>query len=104
VVYLQVWIFVHVFFSFSLGAPLTITEAQARMASALEGFENYIQSLATGKLDGYFDPFRPEDQAIVPEVDLPLGPGLILLLHDLGKHPNVERTRKLFSDETVFVT
>jgi hypothetical protein len=42
----------------SLDSPLTTDETEASMVPALEGFENYIISLATGKLDGYLDSFR----------------------------------------------
>jgi len=70
----------------SLSSPLTTEETEASMVPALEGFENYIISLATGKLDGYLDSFRGEDQATISGVDLPLGPGPNLLLHDLGQN------------------
>ena len=67
------------------------------MAAAFAGFEEYIEYLATGKLDGYLDSIRPEDKLKMIGVDLPLNP--ILLIHDLGKHPNHERIKDLFKLE-----
>jgi hypothetical protein len=71
------------------------------MAAALAGFEHYIEYLATGKLDGYFDSIRREDKVQVPGVHLPSDP--VLLIHDLSKHLDQERIRNSFSHETVFV-
>jgi hypothetical protein len=88
---------------FSLVSPLRLTlkETEANMAAALAGFENYMEYLATGKLDGYLDSIRREDKVTDLEVHLPLDP--ILLLHDLGKHLDQERVRELFIHDTVFV-
>jgi hypothetical protein len=79
------------------------------MVDALSGFENYIDYLATGKLDVYLDSIKCEDK--VTDLDLgvvlPLRP--ILLIHELGKHVDQERIEALFKrdrfDEcdTVFV-
>jgi len=73
------------------------------LASSLEGFEKYIQCLATGKLDGFLDSIRREDKAVdlKPVAPLPLHP--ILLLHDLGRYPDQEKINKLFSGDTMFV-
>jgi hypothetical protein len=71
------------------------------MAAALDGFEQYIEYLATGKLDGYLDSIRREDKVQLIGVDLPRDP--ILLIHDLGKYPDQERIRDLFIHDTVFV-
>ncbi|KAF8512020.1 hypothetical protein BU17DRAFT_96669 [Hysterangium stoloniferum] len=74
-------------------------ETNATMAAAIKGFENYIKYLATGKLDGYLDSTRREDKLTDLEVKLPLNP--ILLLHDLGNHPDKDRIEKLFVRNTV---
>ena len=71
------------------------------MAAVLAGFGPYIEYLATGKLDGYLDSIRHEDKVIVDGVYLPHDP--ILLIHDLGNHPDHERIRDLFIHDTVFV-
>ncbi len=77
------------------------------MVDALAGFENYINYLATGKLDVYLDSIKSEDKLTGLGVDLPLEPNL--LLHDLGKHQNQERIKNLFHirdsyiRDTVFV-
>ncbi|KAF8521957.1 hypothetical protein BU17DRAFT_64682 [Hysterangium stoloniferum] len=78
---------------------LTDKETNATMAAAIKGFENYIKYLATGKLDGYLDSTRREDKLTDLEVKLPLNP--ILLLHDLGNHPDKGRIEKLFIRNTV---
>jgi hypothetical protein len=72
------------------------------MTTAFAGFENYIDHLATGKLDGYLDSIRREDKVTDLKVHLPRDP--ILLIHDLGKHLDQERIRELFIKDTVFVT
>jgi len=78
------------------------------MAAALTGFEKYIEYLATGELDGYLDSIRPEDKLAKFGVHLPHKP--ILLIHNLGKHPDQERIEDLFKPsseygicDTVFV-
>lgn len=71
------------------------------MAIALVGFEDYIDYLAIGKLDGYIDSIRREDKITDLKVHLPLDPSL--LLHDLGKYTDQERVKKLFMHDTVFV-
>jgi hypothetical protein len=73
------------------------------LASSLEGFEKYIQCLATGKLDGFLDSIRHEDKDVDLEAvaSLPLDP--ILLLHDLGRYPDQERINELFTGDTMFV-
>ena len=88
---------------FSSGSPPAITraETEAKLASSLEGFEKYIQYLATGRLDGFLDSIRREDKDIDHGVHLPLDP--ILLLHDLGKYPNQERINEMFTGDTMFV-
>lgn len=74
---------------------------EAKLASSLEGFEKYIQCLATGKLDGFFDSIRREDKDIDLGVHLHFDP--ILLLHALGKYPNQERIDEMFTGDTMFV-
>jgi hypothetical protein len=64
-------------------------------------FEQYIEWLAEGKLDGYLGSIRHEDKIEVPNVDI--SNDLSLLLHDVGKFPDEERVRKLFIDDTKFV-
>ena len=64
------------------------------MADALAGFEKYFEYLATGELDAHLDSIRPEDKLIKFGVVLPVNP--ILLLHNLGKHPDQDRIEGLF--------
>jgi cell division protein ZapA (FtsZ GTPase activity inhibitor) len=77
------------------------------MTEALAGFENYIEYLATGKLDVHLDSIKCEDKVTDLKVVLPLHP--ILLLHELGKHGDQERIEGLFKRDrfdrcdTVFV-
>jgi hypothetical protein len=73
------------------------------MAAALAGFENYIEYLATGKLDGYLDSVRPEDKVTDLDLEVYLPHDPILLIHDLGKHLDHERIRDVFIHDTVFV-
>ncbi|KAF8523105.1 hypothetical protein BU17DRAFT_64002 [Hysterangium stoloniferum] len=61
-------------------------ETKAMMATTIKDFENYIEYLAVWKLDGYLDSTRREDKVTDLEVNLPLDP--ILLLHNLGNHPD----------------
>ena len=71
------------------------------MATAFAGFEDYIEYLATGKLDGYLDSIQREDKNTDLKVDLNLDP--ILLLHDLGKHVDQKRVECLFIKDTTLV-
>lgn len=80
---------------------MTFQEAITEMESTFKGFEKYIRSLASGKLDTFFDSLQPGNEAAGLGVHLPHGP--ILLLHDLGKYPNCERIMELFSGNTVLV-
>ena len=68
--------------------------SKIKMADTLAGFEKYFEYLATGELDGRLDSIRPEDKLKKFKIDLPVEP--ILLLHDLGKHPDHERIEDLF--------
>ncbi|KAF8519086.1 hypothetical protein BU17DRAFT_90258 [Hysterangium stoloniferum] len=78
---------------------LTYNETKATMAPAIKNYENYIEYLAVGKLDGYLDSIRREDKVTDLKVMLPLDP--ILLLHDLGNHPDMVRVEQLFTRSTV---
>ncbi|KAM6495491.1 hypothetical protein JOM56_008197 [Amanita muscaria] len=69
-------------------------QMEIKIADALSGFEKYFEYLATGKLDERLDSIRPKDKLLKFEVVLPIEP--ILLLHDLGKHPDQERIEDLF--------
>jgi hypothetical protein len=80
---------------------MTVKEATTEMESTFKGFEKYIRSLASGELDAFFDSLQPGNKAADLGVHLPHDP--ILLLHDLGKYPNCERIRELFSGNTVLV-
>ena len=82
-------------------APLTLKETEANMATAFAGFEDYIEYLATGKLDGYLDSIRREDKITDLNVDLNLD--TTLLLHDIGKHVDQEQIQRFFIRDTVFV-
>jgi hypothetical protein len=64
------------------------------MAAAFAGFETYIEYLASGKLDVYLDSIKREDKLTDLRVHLDTMP--ILLIHDLGKHPDHERIKGLF--------
>lgn len=64
------------------------------MSEAFQPFEQYIQYLAEGKLDGYLDSTRLEDKIAAPGV---------LLLHNLGNYQDQDRIKKLFIDDTMFV-
>ncbi|KAF8510678.1 hypothetical protein BU17DRAFT_97886 [Hysterangium stoloniferum] len=74
---------------------LTEKETKATTAATIQEFDNYLKYLATGKLDGYLDSIRCEDKLTDLNVDLPLHP--ILLLHDLGKRPDKDRIKNLFT-------
>jgi hypothetical protein len=67
------------------------------MSAALAGFENYMEYLATGKLDGYLHSIRRKDKVTDLEVHLPLDPIL------LRKHLDQEWVTELFIYDTVFV-
>jgi hypothetical protein len=71
------------------------------MNAALKPFNEYIQWLAEGRLDGYLDSIHREDKIKVPIVFIPND--LSLLLHDIGKFPDEESIKKLFVNDTVFV-
>ena len=81
---------------FSLDSPprLDRRQTEIKMVDALAGFEKYFEYLATGELDGHLDSIRPEDKLEKFGVVLPVNP--ILLLHNLGKHPDPERIEGLF--------
>jgi hypothetical protein len=72
------------------------------MIAALEDFGDYMEYLATGKLDGYLDSIRRENKVTDLDLGLPRNP--ILLIHELGRHQDPERIRELFVHDTVFVT
>ena len=80
---------------------MTAEETKSELESSLDGFQNYITSLASGKLDGFLDSLQHGDKAAGLGVYLPLDP--ILLLHDLGNYPNQERIEELFTGDTVSV-
>ncbi|KAF8521967.1 hypothetical protein BU17DRAFT_64689 [Hysterangium stoloniferum] len=82
-----------------LSPRLTLEETERKIAAAFDDFEDYIEYVATGKLDRYFDSIQRHDKIIDLNVHLPLHP--ILLLHDLGKEVDTERIEKLFIDDTV---
>jgi hypothetical protein len=71
------------------------------MNAAFKPFDEYIQWLAEGRLDGYLDSIRCEDKTKVPNVAI--SNDLSLLLHDVGKFPDKERIRKLFINDTMSV-
>jgi hypothetical protein len=71
------------------------------MIGSLAPFTTYIDYLAKGKLDGYLDSTHVRDKPSVPGIVLSTDPQL--LLHGLGKHPDMERIKRLFVPGTVFV-
>jgi hypothetical protein len=79
----------------------TKEKMETSMADAIKPFEQYIECLAQGKLDGYLDSNRRGDKVSVPNMTLATDPNL--LLHDLGKQSNLERIKKLFVKDTVYV-
>jgi hypothetical protein len=79
----------------------TKEETESKMAIAFQPFEQYIERLATGKLDGYLDSIRHEDKVTLPGLYLPKHTNI--LLHDLGKYADQGRINKLFIEDTVFV-
>jgi len=72
------------------------------MGSALQPFTRYMDDLAEGKLDKFFDPTELEPWCMHLGVTLPNAP--MLILHDLGNHPDDERLTGIFKPETVFVS
>ena len=71
------------------------------MAKAFVPFKRYIKYLAQGKLDGYLDSIRRSDKVSVPEIKMSTDPNL--LLHELGKHADMNKIGKLFSGGTVYL-
>jgi hypothetical protein len=71
------------------------------MEGALQPFTRYMIDLAEGKLDKFFDPTELEPWRTHLGVTLPNGP--MLILHDLGNHPDDARLTGIFKSETVFV-
>ena len=73
------------------GSPprLKRNETQAKLAEVFEPYKDAIQSLAKGELDQY--------------IQGPISTNPILLLHDLGRYPEMERIGKLFIPDTMFV-
>jgi hypothetical protein len=74
---------------------------RSNMTSSFAPFGQYMDDLANGKLDGYLDSTHPEDKPSVPGIVLLTDPQL--LLHNLGKHPDMKRIKRLFLPGTVFV-
>jgi hypothetical protein len=74
---------------------------RANMNGSFAPFTTYVTHLARGKLDGYLDSIHLKDKPSVPGIVL--STDLQLLLHSIGTHPDKERIRRLFVDETVFV-
>ena len=72
------------------------------MEEALQPFTRYMNDLAEGNLDKFFDPRELELWRTHLGVTLPAGP--MLILHDLGNYPDDPRLTGLFKSETVFVS
>ena len=72
---------------------LSKADMQARIARAFEPFEQYIEYLATGKLDGYLDSVDRKDKLTVPGLIMSTDPHL--LLHGLGKFTNQEHQERI---------
>jgi hypothetical protein len=81
--------------------PVSKKKLRANMTGSFAPFQTYINHLAKGKLDGYLDSTRLEDKHSVPGIVLSTDPQL--LLHGLGKHPDMKRIERLFVPGTVFV-
>ena len=71
-----------------------------QMAEAFAPFENYIECLARGDLDGYFTSILRDDKLLVPGIEMSTDP--ILLLHGIGDHCSMDRINELFSGGTVY--
>ncbi|KAF8344443.1 hypothetical protein F5887DRAFT_1204973 [Amanita rubescens] len=82
-------------------SPPSLARQEMEAKWSMQGFENYIDYLATGKLDVYLDSIKREDK--VTDLDLgvvlPLHP--ILLIHELGKHADQERIEELFKCDRI---
>src|SRR6266498_101597 len=85
---------------FSTESPLiSQPEAVEAMASAFRPFIQYIQYLAEGKLDGYFNSTQ-QAEALVTDFKVKLPDWPMLLLHNLGNHPNDVRLTRVFESNT----
>jgi hypothetical protein len=71
------------------------------MTGSFAIFEKYINRLAKGELDGYIDSICREDKASIDGFVLSTDPQL--LLHGLGKRPDHQRIKNLFTPATVSV-
>jgi hypothetical protein len=74
------------------------------MAAAFEKYESYIQYLAEGKLDGFLDSLKPEDNHLPDGLNgIRDRHGPFLLVHGLGQTCDTERIEELFCRSIVFV-
>ncbi|KIM43671.1 hypothetical protein M413DRAFT_443578 [Hebeloma cylindrosporum] len=73
----------------------------AAMDNAFKPFVKYIDCLAKGRLDGYFDALESEPIGADLEPGVSLPPKLLLLLHNLGMGKNDERVQRAFVSLTV---
>ena len=89
----------------SLASPPKIKgqQLQHNLLAATAPFQEYIDLLACGKLDGYMNSLQSEDKLAVPGMFL--SNRIHLLVHDLGNPNRIdeERVKKLFDKKTVFV-
>ena len=82
----------------------TTDQLQDDMARAFEKYASYIQYLAEGKLDGFLDSLKEEDNNLPDGLnDMQNRRGPFLLLHGLGRFCDTEQIEELFSECTVFV-
>ena len=80
---------------------LSKADMQDRIALAFKSFEQYVEHLVMGNLDGYLNSVDPKDKLTVPGLRMSTEPHL--LLHDLGKYTDQERVGRLFLPGTTSV-
>jgi len=76
-------------------------EVTERMEIAFQHYEQYMDLLAAGKLDGYLNSNHRKDKVDVP--DMIMSNDVNLLLHQLGEHVDKTRIEDLFSGGTMYV-
>jgi hypothetical protein len=83
---------------------LTRSRIEDGMTGALNDYDSYLQYLAEGKLDGFMDSLKPEDNNLPKDlINIQNKRGPFLLLNGLGRSFDQKRIKDLFSEKTVFV-
>jgi hypothetical protein len=76
-------------------------QVEDRMKVAFKPFEQYMDFLADGSLDGYFNSIYPDGKTAVPGIMM--STDINLLLHELGQHVDQKRVETLFEPGTTYV-